>query len=151
MYPQDFTLNESYAYTGVPNKPISGVKLTIPAKMATGTNLGADTGLSVESLPRARSCTGDIYLLDNVRAENVVENGIEYSVASTSDAGAGNFYEETVYALPGSKPCTAVRYFIHTTNIGNYPEGTVREYDRGALLADFDKIRWSLELKPLTP
>ena len=40
----------------------------------------------------------------------------------------------------------AVRYFIHSSNIGNYPEGAVREFDRQALLNQFDQIRRSLIL-----
>jgi hypothetical protein len=114
--------------------------------MATGTNLSADSGVSVESLPRARSCTGDIYIYENVKAQDVTVGGVVWSMASTSGAGAGNFYEETVYALKDSKPCLAVRYLIHSTNIGNYPPGTVTEFNRAALLADYDKIRDSLRL-----
>ncbi len=147
-YPKSYTLDAAYQYVGFPNKPISGVKIVIPTTMATGTNLSTDTGISVEQLPRARNCSADIYITDDVRATEVTEDGVVYSVASTSGAGAGNFYEETVYAIPDSKPCTALRYFIHSTNIGNYPEGTVREFDKAALIAAFDKIRQSLVLAP---
>lgn len=151
VYPADFMVDEAYAYQGVPNKPVPGVKFVIPGTMATGTNLSSDSGVSIESLPRAKKCTGDIYFYDNVRAESVNINGVVYSVASTTGAGAGNVYEETVYALSGSSPCTAVRYFIHYGNIGNYEPGAVREFDRTALLAEFDKIRDSLKLNTATP
>ena len=40
-------------------KLIHGVKFTIPMTMATGTNLSSDTHLSIESLPRAKNCTGE--------------------------------------------------------------------------------------------
>jgi hypothetical protein len=100
----------------------------------------------VEQLPRAKNCTGDIFVYDNVKATTRTENGVTYSVASTSGAGAGNFYEETIYALAGSVPCTAVRYYIHSSNIGNYTPGTVREFDKNALLDSFDDIRTSLVL-----
>ena len=149
VYPSEFILDENYAYEGVPNKPIPGVKFTIPLGMATGTNLSSfDTGVSVESLPRAQRCTGDIYILENVRANELVENGTTYSLATTSGAGAGNLYEEHVYALADSSPCTAIRYFIHSTNIGNYEPGAVREFDKNALLTIFDEIRHSLLLNP---
>ena len=78
------------------------------------------------------------------------DGGVTYSVASTTDAGAGNRYEEQVYALAGANPCIAVRYFIHTTELGNYPAGTRVAYDRAALLAQFDAIRHSLTLKNQT-
>src|SRR5579872_2154334 len=46
-YPPGWTFNASYKYTQVsPTKPIMGVALTIPATMATGTNLGSDTYMS---------------------------------------------------------------------------------------------------------
>ncbi len=147
VYPNDFTLDEMYQYTQVnPKKPISGVRFTIPMSMATGTNLSSDTYISVEQLPRARTCTGDIYVADDIRAESETDGGVTYSLATTSGAGAGNFYEEMVWAITGSSPCTAVRYFIHSTNIGNYEPGAVREYDRTALLNAFDAIRRSVKL-----
>lgn len=148
QYPPSYALNTAYAYDQFgPAKLIHGVSVTVPASMATGTNLSADTRLSVEQLPRAKKCTGDIFILANVVAQKVTEGGIEYSVATTSGAGAGNFYEESVYALATSTPCTAVRYLVHSTNINNYPVGAVREFDRGALISELDKIRASLQTK----
>ena len=142
-YPKEFTIDTKYQYKGVPNKPIDGVSFTIPLTMATGTNLSADSRVSVEWLPRASICAGDIYILDNVRAREMTEGGVKYSVATSSGAGAGNFYEEAVYAFPGSSPCTAVRYFIHSTNLANYATGTVRAFDRAGLIRQFDTIRSS--------
>jgi hypothetical protein len=145
-YPADYTADPSYAYTQFSGKPINGVKFTIPMSMATGTNLASDTYLSIEQLPHAKNCTGDIYIPADVAAQTVSDNGVTYSLASTTGAGAGNLYEETVYALSGSSPCTAVRYYIHSSNIGNYDPGTVREFDRSALLSAFDTIRRSLSI-----
>jgi len=150
-YPADFTVDDSYIYDQVnPKKPITGVKFTIPGTMATGTNLSSDTYLAVEWLPRAKKCTGDIYLAANVRPRLETFASTTYSVASSTGAAAGNIYEESVYALPDSSPCIAVRYFIHSGNIGNYPAagepGAVREFDRAALQAAFDNIRASLML-----
>ena len=155
-YPGNFVLNAQYAYDQFgPNKLINGVKFTIPASVAmastsspqAGTNLSSDTYLSIEQLPRAKKCTGDIYLTASVVAQNITENGTDYSFASSTGAAAGNRYEEHVYALATSSPCTAVRYYIHSTNIGNYPAGAVREFDKAALLTEFDKIRASLVLQ----
>lgn len=146
VYPSNFTKDEAYAYLGFEKKPIAGVKFQIPLTVATGTNLSANTYLSIESLPRAKNCTGDIYLPSDVKAVQLTEGTTVYSVATSSEAGAGNMYEEYVYALSGSEPCMAVRYFIHSTNSGNFEPGTVREFDRAALLKAFDEIRRSLTL-----
>lgn len=150
-YPSDYTKDENYAYDQFgPEKLIHGVKFTIPMAIATGTNLSADTYLSVEQLPRAKNCTADIYLKQDVKAISFTENGVAYSVATSSDAATGNVYEEYVYALAGANPCTAVRYFIHYGNMGNYPSagqpGAVQEFNRGALISAFDAIRHTLRL-----
>ena len=155
-YPSDFVLNAQYAYDQFgPNKLINGVKFTIPASVAmastsspqAGTNLSSDTYLSIEQLPRAKKCTGDIYLTASVVAQNITENGTDYSFASSTGAAAGNRYEEHVYALATSSPCTAVRYYIHSSGIENFVEGAVQEFDKEALLTSFDKIRASLVLQ----
>jgi len=147
-YPSDFVLNAQYAYDLFgPNKLINGVKVTIPSAMATGTNLSADTYLSIEQLPRAKKCTGDIYLTASVVARTITEGGVDYSFASSTGAAAGNRYEEQVYALATSSPCTAVRYYIHSSGIENFVEGAVQEFDKEALLTSFDKIRQSLVLQ----
>jgi hypothetical protein len=144
-YPQGYIVDEKHANTSVsPTKPILGVRFTIPAQVATGTNLSADSYLSVEQLPRATACTGDIFISANVKAIPVTDGTVSYSVATSSEAAAGNRYDEYLFALSGSKPCTAVRYYIHSTAIGNYPVGSVREFNQQALLAEFDAIRQSL-------
>ena len=142
-YPPGYTVNGGYVYEGLgPGHDITGVSFTIPASMTTGTNLAADTRLSVETLPDAAACTADLFFpAGSVTATTTTENGTEYSVASLTDAGAGNLYEETVYALAGTSPCLAVRTFIHSANIGNFDPGTVTEFDKAALTAEFDAIR----------
>lgn len=138
-----YTASE-YQYQALgPGKEISGTKYTIPASLAAGTNLSTDSYISLEKIPGAASCNGSLFLDLNTSGtlQTLTENGITYSVVSSSDAGAGNRYEETVYALSGSNPCTAVRYFIHYGAIGNYPEGTVTEFDKEVLMKKFDEIR----------
>jgi hypothetical protein len=148
-YPREFRLDDQYDYPFSATKTIPDmVRFLVPEAMATGTNLSAESYVSVEQLPRATACTGDIFIVDNVRASTMTDGSVTYSLATTSGAAAGSRYEEMVYALPQSKPCTAVRYRIHTTEISNYPEGSVRLFDRAALLAEFDEIRRSLTLTP---
>lgn len=148
VYPSDFSVNANFSNTEVnPAKPIAGVQFTIPGDMATGTNLSADSYVSVEQLPHAKNCTGDIYLAADVTPTTETIDGVTYSVASSSEGAAGNFYDESVFALPGSNPCTAVRYSIHSTDINNYPAGTVTQFDPSVITAAFDKIRDSLQLQ----
>lgn len=147
-YPEGYTISTKYVYDQLgPGKEIKGVSLTIPVARAKGTNLSTDTRISIETLPGGSGCSATAFLDRADHATTLSEGGVTYSVADANGAGAGNFYEEKVYAFSQSSPCIAVRYFIHSSNIGNYDPGAVQEFDRSALLAEFDRIRASLVLK----
>lgn len=147
VYPANFSVDSNFANNEVSNKKlIGGVKFSIPDTMATGTNLAAETFVSVEQLPRAKICSGDIYLKDNVKSTTVKDGGVNYSFATTSQAAVGATYDEYVYALVGSNPCTAVRYYILTSDMGTYSPGEAKPYDAAALMKIFDDIRHSLVL-----
>ncbi len=145
---EGYAIDQSYRYQGLgPGRDIYGIKFTIPAAMATGTNLGADSYLSVEGFakagPPAPECTASRFL-GRATASTVIDDGVTYSVATSTGAGAGNRYEEIVFALAGTNPCIAVRYYIHYGVFENYPPGTVRRFDEQALLAEFDAMRRTL-------
>ncbi len=143
-YPAEFILDEQFAYTGVSaEKPIYGVKFGVPTSMTQGTNLSSESGVSVEVLPRANNCTGDIYLLANVRARAETEGAVTYSVASSTVTEDGETTEEIVYAYPSSEPCIAVRYFLQSSEVDATATGT-RAFDRSATVAAFDAIRRSV-------
>jgi len=148
-YPDGYSVDSSYKYQALgPGKDISGVKFIIPQSFATGTNLSSfDTGVSVEAIPNVSDCNASLFLSGNVKPQMITDNNIEYSFASSTDAGAGNRYEEQVWAFPGTNLCLAVRYFIHYMAIANYPQGSVSEFNHDALISQFDKIRHSLILK----
>lgn len=146
-HPDGYAVNASYQdQSAGPGKEIKGVSFTIPKSMAAGTNLASDTLLAVEMIPNANECSGSLFLPDAPKSEAVTDNGTTYSVATSSGAGAGNFYEETVFAIPGTSPCVGIHYFIHSSNIGNYTPGAVKEFDRAALIKEFDQIRQTLVL-----
>lgn len=150
QYPKTYTLNESYMYQGLGEEGIPGIKVTVPKALSDETNLSSDSGVSIEYIPNAESCNGSTFLYENPPATSVTEGGVTYSVATNAGAGAGNYYEEKVYAIAGANPCIAVRYYIHSTQIANYPAGTKKEFDKTKLLAEFDAIRKSLTLKNQT-
>jgi membrane-bound inhibitor of C-type lysozyme len=147
-YPSGFTTDESYSYEALgPGKSIAGVKFTIDPAIAQGTNLGPDSYVSLEEIPNAKTCSASLFVDKNLAVgapKIVTENDTTYSTVSTSDAGAGNRYEETIYALPGRNPCIAVRYFIHYGVFENYPTGTIKQFDETALKALFGQIRDTL-------
>jgi hypothetical protein len=143
--PEGYQVNEAYQDSTLgPGKEIHGVAFSIPQTMASGTNLASDSDVSVLVLPNAAQCDAAQFLFTGAHQSSLTDAGTTYSFGTVSDAGAGNRYEESVYALPNSSPCTAVRYFIHYSVIENYPPGAVKEFDKQALLAQFDAIRHSL-------
>lgn len=147
-YPPGYAIDTTYAYAGLgPKKEIPGIQFTIDPGVASGTNLGVDSYISVEELSKTKTCTADMFLPSTVQVSRMEDNSISYSFASTTGAGAGNRWEEWVYTLPGTSPCIAVRYFIHYSVIENYPPGTVQAFDHAALLAQFGAIRRSLTLR----
>lgn len=145
-YPPSWKVDTAHDYQALgPGKDLYGTAFVVSPSTASGTNLSDESYLSVETLPGTGTCTADKFLddADEAGVHTEKDNGITYSVEHGNDAGAGNFYEETVYAVQGSYPCLAIRYFIHSTNIENYPPGTVKEFDKTKLLATFDKMRAS--------
>lgn len=144
-YPDGYTVDPNYTYTQLgPNKAIHGVAFKIASSTAAGTNLSSDSYLSVEEIPQAKECSASLFIYPGVKMETVTDGGVTYSVASSTDAAVGNRYEEHVYAIPGTNPCIAIRYYIHYAVFENFPPGAVKRFDEHALLATFDKMRSTL-------
>ncbi len=143
-----YRVESGYAYTGMgAEAAIPGVKFTIPRVMTAGTNLSPDSYLSVEHLALGQACDAIAFLGGpDVTSQTVREGSRTYSLATSSEAAAGNRYDEYVYTVLDSSPCIAVRYFVHYSAIENYPEGTVKEFNKNALISTFDQIRKTLVL-----
>ena len=146
-YPAKWHVDRAYVYpTPIDDARIAGVAFFIPPELAAHTNLSAGSYLSVESVPAAPSCQPSAFLvsIDTRREED--RGSLHWSVATAGDAGAGNIYDETLFALKGSRPCLAIRYFIHSTNFSNYSPGTIKQFDRVGLTKLFDRIRSTFAL-----
>jgi hypothetical protein len=148
-YPAGWKVDRNYVYTGFgPDHDIHGIAFSVPNSLTRGTNLSPDmTAVSVENT-EADKCDATKFLPEPQDLKTLNNAGRVWSTANMGDAGAGNFYDISVFALPGTKPCLAVRYTIHSTNIGNYDPGTVKDFDRDALIRTFAKMRHTLVLKP---
>jgi hypothetical protein len=144
-----YHVDESYKYTVMgEGKAILGVKFTIPQAMNVGTNLSSDSYLSVEHMDKEQICEATAFLGDSkLKSQTIIDGAMSYSYASSSEAAAGNRYEEYVYAFPSSDSCLAVRYFIHYGAIENYDQDKIKAFNKVKLIATFDSIRKSLILK----
>lgn len=148
-YPEGWTVDSHYVYPmRLEGRELHGVSFSVPEALRAHSNLAADSRLTVESISGIKPCDARHFVAtpENELTEN--DGGHTWSVANAGDAGAGNFYDETVYALEGSSPCLAIRYFIHSTNIANYDPGAVQQFDRRALVTMFGRIRSTLTLVP---
>jgi hypothetical protein len=146
-YPEGWSVDKEHAYPNtVHDERLAGVAFMVPLDLSAKTNLSSDSYIAVESAGGAPACDATAFLDQPETTRNEMQRKLRWSVGRMGDAGAGNFYDETVYALEGSKPCLAIRYFIHSTNVANYPEGTVRQFDRAALTAMYDRIRSTFAL-----
>jgi hypothetical protein len=142
--PEGFSIDESYFnYTLGPGKEIPGISFTIPASMAAGTNLSAETRLSVEVLSRA-ACVPADFILTKSKGTPITVGANSYVYATSAGAGAGNRYEESVYVTKLRETCYGVRFFIHSTALENYEPGTRKAFDREAVTAKFKEIMGSL-------
>ncbi|HEX3672953.1 MAG TPA: hypothetical protein VHU87_01645 [Rhizomicrobium sp.] len=139
-YPPHWSVNPHFRRDTSP--PVHGVSFTVAAARVTGTNLGADTKLIVEHV--AGPCNAARFLDAPQDLHSETDGARSYSVATENDAGAGNRYEETVYALTNGTTCFGIRYFIHYAAIENFEPGSVKAFDRDALIATFDRMRRSL-------
>jgi hypothetical protein len=71
---------------------------------------------------------------------SVSVNGTPFQVFSSEDAGAGNLYHTVSYrALRGGR-CYAIEYTIHSTQLANYPAGTVTAFDEAKVEALMSRI-----------
>lgn len=143
-YPENFIFDNTYKYQELgPDKDIKGIKFTIPKSISDGTNLSNDSYISIENTKQNKNCTADLFL-DQAKAGSLIDGNTTYSYALSIGAAAGNRYEEKIYAIPGTNPCIAVRYFIHYGVLENYPAGTIKQFNEKALLDQFDQIRHTL-------
>jgi hypothetical protein len=142
-YPKDFTVNPNYKNeTSGPDRIFMGVSFIAPNPLQPGTNLGGVV-VSFEEDPNPAQCEAksfiDPAMAKFAKQENVVINGTTYTIVTTGDAAAGNYYEEYVIAFPG-ETCRSARLLIRSGNIGNYDPGTIKEFNKTSLLSIFETM-----------
>lgn len=116
--------------------------VTIPRSFMSGTNFSEarfTVGRSTD--PKAiKSCTVKSAYEDPMVINQEV-SGMPFQRFSSSDAGAGNFYETTSYRAIVDGDCYALEYTIHSTNIGNYPpEQGIKEFDKTQVVKELKSI-----------
>ena len=127
------------------------VQVQIPKSAYPGTNFD-DAAISV-SAQSAKSLNDCLALTppegsDGFKTKATI-NGVDFYMTNSNGAGAGNFYESKVYRTvksPGGI-CIEISETIHTSNISNYPPGTVTESNQSDVQAKLDPIVQSFKFK----
>ncbi|MBL6852205.1 MAG: hypothetical protein ISS15_17230 [Alphaproteobacteria bacterium] len=140
-YPANFTVDPKYQSIEI-DPPVHGVSFSIPESYTKGTNLD-DALVAVEVLP-GKNCKPAQFLSDPEEVKTLKADGRTYVTAFMPDSGMMQQRSTNLFLISGT--CTAVTYFVHST------ERTVidpppKQYDDARLTKLFDSIRATFTLK----
>lgn len=143
-YPKDYEF-VTPTYTSLEDKI---VQIQTPRDLYPNTNFSdAGVAVSAEFAKDLNECLGKNQG-GKIFSQNMNINGEVFYFATSSDAGAGNFYESNTYrSLLGGQLCFEISETIHTTNIGNYPPGTVKEVNKGDVINSLRNILSSFKFE----
>jgi hypothetical protein len=72
--------------------------------------------------------------------------GHTWAVFTASEGAAGNIYEERIYRTVSGDHCFEAVELLHSGRLGNYPEGTVQQFDKAKFEGYLEAMVRSLEL-----
>jgi len=111
-----------------------------PQSLYQGTNL-VDAGVFIGASPemnKVNACLSTGEQEKSLGTKNI--NGVNFQVFASSGVGAGNIYDEVSYRTVRSGTCYEIVELLHSGNIGNYPAGSVKQYDHDAFRAMLDTM-----------
>ena len=122
------------SYLPLTQTPI--VAFTIPNTMFEKTNL-AEAGVYVGATT-SPLITSLCNIADTSEGETATStrtiNDVTFSVFTSNDAGAGNYYDRTAFRTLRNGTCYEVVEVLHSAQIGNFPEGTVSPFNRDEIV-----------------
>jgi hypothetical protein len=72
-------------------------------------------------------------------------NGVTFDAFTSHDIGAGNLYDTTSYRLIRDGECYALEYTIHSTQLANYPKGSVTAFNETQVASELESIARSFQ------
>ncbi len=135
-------------YTGyLPLTQHSIASFTLPRSMFEGTNLG-EAGVYIganSSASVVKNCTL-AQTNSGEKAQGIATiNGTTFNVFASTGVGAGNIYDETIYRTVARDACIEIVELLHSGNIGNYPPGSVTQFDRAKFKGYLDGMLNTLQ------
>jgi hypothetical protein len=150
QYNLEFTYPTSFSFTSSSYGTLSDqiVQITLPKESYPKTNFD-DAGFYVSSqfTKTLAQClkANDIASTGFKETAFVTINGEKFYTSTAIGAGAGNLYESKLYRTYRDHFCFEVGETIHTSNIMNYPSGTVTEIDKKPIWNMLDGILQSFK------
>ncbi len=120
------------------------VEIHVPSTVFPNTNFGESYVIigSDPSIKNSADCkkfdNGAAQLSKTDKTEDI--NGIRFDKAEFNGAGAGNFYETRLYRVFHAGTCFEISLTLHTSNIANYPPGTVTQVNKGQAWSKLEDI-----------
>jgi len=138
-YPADFSLSEGVLTpTGFGNFP--AVKIVIPERFFTGTNLGNDSGIFVY-----QSCM--LEGTQDATAVMIQQGENRFREFKISRGEAGHFYDTNLLSTQAGTGCYNLMLFLHSLNAeASAPGEVVTQFDRKALTDILYKVAGSLTI-----
>ena len=140
-YPANFAVDTQYQSLAM-DPPVSGVSFSVPETWGKGTNLN-EALVSVQVLP-GKTCKPSQFLSDPEEVRTVKADGRTYLTATMPDGGMSQMRVTTLFLVSGT--CTAVTYFVHSTQ-REVIDPMPKQYDDAKLTRLFDQIRATLTLR----
>jgi len=142
QYPSTAT-SSAFDFTGyLPLTQTPVTSFVLPADMSAGTNLGqAGVYIGATTSPSiVTTCATAQQNSGEIATTSATIGGTVFSVFTSNDAGAGNFYETKSYRAVVNGSCLEINETLHSGNIGNYTPGTVTEFDHAKFSGILDAI-----------
>lgn len=124
------------------------ISFILPRSMGEGTNLSeAGIYIGATSTPdiMERCSTSSIGVGETFIGTTTI-NGATFGVFTSVEAGAGNLYDSTAFRTVHNARCLEIVELIHSTNVANYPEGTVVEFDKPKFQGYLEKMADTVKL-----
>lgn len=138
-YPANLVVDAGYKF---PYPETPGVSFAVPQSYTQGTNLN-EAWLSVETVP-GTNCKPDKFADGPEDIRTLKADGRTYITATASDSGMMQQRNSTLFVVSGT--CTAVRYFVHSTE-RSVMDPPPKQFDEAKLTRLFDRMRATLTLK----
>jgi hypothetical protein len=141
-YPEGFTENMDAGYQFSTKNSL--IRFNVPQKSLEGSNLGEAAVIIGASKENAivNECLATSSEIENEKRldEKKILSGADFSIFQGLGAAAGNRYDTTDYRTIKDKVCYEITLLLHYGDIHNYPEGTVKEFDRTKILEMLGRV-----------